>query len=338
MKKLSQIEVEPLSDQRWSRIERSLMSRLENEAGDAASGSPAPRRRFGGRAWLLAAALVGALVGALLAVGTMPNRAVVEHPSRIATGATASHLALPGLSLDVEPQSAVVVSAETAQGLLIVVDRGSITCDVAPRPSDSPLIVQAGAARVRVLGTRFSVTRFGESARVKVQQGVVEVSARGRSERVRAGETWPRESAPPAPADGTPIPAIAPPAPPDRAERAPASEQKPASATPGARAPELAPAPEVASPGTPLPPPSRQATFEEATALERSAPERALSLYASLESGSDSWAQNALYARGRLQASRGNGAEARVLLERYLERFPRGSNAEDARAVLKRLK
>jgi TolA-binding protein len=107
---------------------------------------------------------------------------------------------------------------------------------------------------------------------------------------------------------------------------------------PGARAPELAPAPEVASPGTPLPPPSRQATFEEATALERSAPERALSLYASLESGSDSWAQNALYARGRLQASHGNGAEARALLERYLERFPRGSNAEDARAVLTRLK
>ena len=332
MKKLSQIEVEPLSDQRWSRIERSLMSRVENEAGDASR--PAPRRA-GGRVWLLAAALVGALVGALLAIGTVPERAVVEHPSRIATGATASHLALPGLSLDVEPQSAVVVSAETAQGLLIVVDRGSITCDVAPRPSDTPLIVQAGSARVRVLGTRFSVTRIGESARVKVQKGAVEVSSGGRSHRVRAGETWPVESAQPAPTEATPAPGIAPPAPADGVERATA-ERKPVSSTPGARAPELAPAPEVASPGTPEP--SRQATFEEATALERSAPERALALYASLESGGDSWAQNALYARGRLQASRGNGAEARILLERYLERFPRGSNAEDARAVLKRLK
>jgi TolA-binding protein len=78
--------------------------------------------------------------------------------------------------------------------------------------------------------------------------------------------------------------------------------------------------------------------FEEATALERSNPERAAELYGGLESGSDSWAQNALYARGRLQASRGNRAEARRLLELYLERFPNGSNAEDARAVLKRLR
>jgi hypothetical protein len=337
MKKLSQIEVEPLSDQRWSRIERSLVARLESEAVHAPSAASAPRRRVGARAWLLAAALAGALVGALFAIGTVPDRAVVEHPSRIATGATASHLALPGLSLDVEPQSAVVVSPESPQGLLIVVDRGSITCDVAQRPSDSPLIVQAGAARVRVLGTRFSVTRLGESARVAVQQGVVEVSATGRSQRVRAGETWPGDEAKSAPTDPALAPGVAAPAPADPAERAPASGQKPTSGAPGARAPEHAAAPEVDSP-EPAPPPSRQATFEEATGLERSAPERALSLYASLESGGDSWAQNALYARGRLQASRGNGAEARILLERYLERFPRGSNAEDARAVLKRLK
>jgi ferric-dicitrate binding protein FerR (iron transport regulator) len=283
MKKLSRIEVEPLSDQRWSRIERSLMSRLENETGDAPNALSAPRRRVGGRAWLVAAALAGALVGALLAIGTVPERAVVEHPSRIATGANASHLALPGLSLDVEPQSAVVVSAETAQGLLIVVDRGSITCDVAPRPSDAPLIVQAGSARVRVLGTRFSVTRFGESARVKVQQGVVEVSASGRSQRVRAGETWPSDVARAVRTETAP--GVAPPAPADEAEREALVDRKPAPSVPLAPAPEPAPAPEVASPA---PEPSRQATFEEATALERSAPERALSLYASLESGGDS--------------------------------------------------
>jgi TolA-binding protein len=77
--------------------------------------------------------------------------------------------------------------------------------------------------------------------------------------------------------------------------------------------------------------------FEQATRLERSDPERASRLYRSLESGTDSWAQNALYARGRLAASRGNRAEARRLLQRYLDRFPRGSNAADARAVLERL-
>jgi TolA-binding protein len=77
--------------------------------------------------------------------------------------------------------------------------------------------------------------------------------------------------------------------------------------------------------------------FEQATALERSDPGRASRLYRSLESGTDSWARNALYAHGRLEASRGNAGEARRLLERYLERFPRGSNAADARAVLERL-
>jgi hypothetical protein len=57
-----------------------------------------------------------------------------------------------------------------------------------------------------------------------------------------------------------------------------------------------------------------------------------------LDAGRDSWAQNALYARGRLQASRGNRVEARRLLERYIEQHPNGTNAEDARTVLKRLR
>jgi TolA-binding protein len=78
--------------------------------------------------------------------------------------------------------------------------------------------------------------------------------------------------------------------------------------------------------------------FEEAAALERGDPGRAARLYRTLESGSDSWAQNALYAHGRLEASRGNRAEARRLLERCLVRFPHGSNAEDARSVLERLR
>ncbi len=83
---------------------------------------------------------------------------------------------------------------------------------------------------------------------------------------------------------------------------------------------------------------SPQAIFEEATGLERSDPTRASELYQKLESQGGSWARNALYARARLAASRGNVGEARRLLERYLERYPRGSNAEDARAVLRKLR
>jgi hypothetical protein len=50
------------------------------------------------------------------------------------------------------------------------------------------------------------------------------------------------------------------------------------------------------------------------------------------------WAPNALFARGRLLAARGNTALARQLLTRYLTSFPHGTNADDARAVLGRLR
>ena len=276
--------------------------------------------------------LAGALGGAVLALRALPERAAIEQPSRITTGSSPSHLALSGLSSDVEPQSAVVVGAETPQGVLIVVDRGSVVCQVAPRPIDAPVIVQAGAARVRVVGTRFRVTRLGESARVKVQEGTVEVSSRGDTFRVHAGEEWPAEVARRAPVE----PASA-------TSAMPVGEAEP-TASSAARHVSTAVRNEgcASSRRRPLrdepPAPSRQEVFEQATLLERSDPGRAANLYQSLESGGDSWAQNALYARGRLEATRGNVSEARHLLERYLERFPSGGNAEDARAVLKRLR
>jgi hypothetical protein len=336
MKKLSQIQVEPLSEQRWSRIERSLMSRLALEGNPAAKGLPAARSRWSGRAWLLAAAVLTALCGAVLMARGLPERARAEHPSRITTGSTSSHLALSGLSLDVEPQSAVVVGAETPQGILVVIDRGSIVCQVAPRANDAPLIVQAGEARVRVVGTRFRVTRLGESARVRVQEGVVEVSSRGGTVRVRAGEEWPAELARAEPAEALAVPS-APLLAFDDATKRPSSSPARSTAV-AARNRTTSAAPTAESGSAQEPSPSRQSVFEEAALLERSDPARAAKLYAGLESQGDSWAQNALYARGRLEATRGNQAEARRLLERYLDRFPNGSNAEDARAVLSRLR
>lgn len=358
MKQLLRIEVEPLSDQRWERIERSLTARLEREARQAISAPEQRRRAFEFRSWLVAVAVMGALAAAVIAIRPWSERAMLEHPSRITTGHSPSHLALPGLSLDVEPDSAVVVSAETPQGLLIVLDRGGIVCQVAPRSKEAPLIVQAGEARVLVLGTRFSVTRLGETARVQVHEGVVEVTSRGQSREVRAGEEWPSQSAQqwtkdlgqgPENDSDVEAPTAPTPAAPDRkkpvvagklqakAVAAGGSPPSSSSAT-GPRQPVGAATPSAAVAARSTSPPSSQAMFEEATALERSEPARAARLYRRLETGHDSWAQNALYARGRLEASRGNPGEARRLLESYLERFPRGSNAEDARAVLRRLR
>jgi hypothetical protein len=118
----------------------------------------------------------------------------------------------------------------------------------------------------------------------------------------------------------------------DEAERAAAAAER--------RAPPAAKAKSAAEVGgsAKTPPLSPQAVFEQATLLERTDPERASKLYGTLDSSGDSWAQNALYARGRLEATRGNRVEARRLLELYLGRFPNGGNAEDARAVMKRLR
>lgn len=353
MKTLRHIEVEPLSAQRWAKLERALFARVELGTGGNWH-SQRMGRRLGSSAWFAAAAVVGALAITGLALYGRPERTTLDHPSRITTGATGSHLAFPGLALDVEPQSVVVVGAETPEGRLVVLDSGKILCQVAPRSTDAPLIVQAGGTRVRVLGTRFSVTRSNDAARVEVQQGVVEVTSAGESQRVRAGEEWPKRVAQrstltePAPgSDATALPSVTRPALPQVAERKGASALRVApnavvarradepSARPddGATAATVAPEDGAIKAGS-----SHQAVFEQATLLEQRDPARASQLYRSLEAGADSWAQNALYARGRLEASRGNRAEARQLLGRYLERFPRGSNAEDAKAVLQRLR
>jgi hypothetical protein len=356
MKNVLRVEVEPLSEQRWAAIERALLTQLEGETQRAADlpkrrNRTASLRPWRGAAmpWLAAALVVGALIFVVFAAVDSPEIASVDHPSRITTGESGSHLALSGLTLDVEPESAVVVSEETEQGRLLVLDRGSIVCGVAPRSGDAPLIVQAGNTQVRVIGTRFSVTRQDESAHVKVFKGVVEVTSAGRSLRLTAGEEWSNQptrattanqadSAQPASADEEP-------------EQDDTTEAEQAAGTPETKSASKARArarsnaereTEASKPDESKASDSANASaqeiFEQATQLEHSDPARANRLYRSLESGSGSWAQNALYARGRLEATRGNARSARRLLESYLKRFPRGSNAQDARAVLQKLR
>src|SRR5689334_13639587 len=163
MNALRTIEVEPLGDQRWEKIESSLLARAERvlmAREQAAVGYPGRWRAAA--AVLVAAAAMSALGFAKFGTREQPQHTGIEALSRIATGPNPSHLALPGLTLDVEPHSLVVVGAETAQGLSVVLDRGSVVCEVAPRAKDKPLVVQAGDTRVHVLGTRFGVTRMGE--------------------------------------------------------------------------------------------------------------------------------------------------------------------------------
>jgi hypothetical protein len=223
-----------------------------------------------------------------------------------------------------------VIGAATERGMLLVLDRGSIVCDVTPRSARAPMIIQAGAAQIRVVGTRFRVERHGEAAQVAVEHGLVEVSLNGQVTRVAAGQVWP----PAAPATATSATAGADT---DTAERLEAlGPSDPHGIRHASARPRTATSAQPKE--EPLPSLSAQARFEQAARLERADPAQATAIYQALESGSDSWAQNALYAHGRLEAARGSTARARQLLERYMARFPKGANRDDARALLERLR
>ncbi len=323
--RLLDLEPEPLSEQRWSKIEQGVFARLDSDAEVPSLQAARPLHRH--YAVLVAAAATLCLVVvALVAFGPLSHAESADGPSRISTGAAPSHLALPGLSLDVSPESTIVVSGSERESTLIVVDRGEVACDVAHRRPGAPLIVQAGEVRVEVVGTRFRVTRQGEGARVAVLEGVVRVSSRGQTVAVRAGEAWPELKPPPAPAPEVLAPSALP---------TEESAQRPrglrfSAARPTPVEPSLEPPPQAE-------PSVEQQSFELATRLERSDSRQAIQLYRDLEGGGSSWAKNALFAHGRLEAARGNRVEARRILTQYLTRFPQGGNAQDARMLLGRL-
>jgi hypothetical protein len=381
------IPIEPLSQARASRIERAVFDRLDAQIPEIdASRERSSRLRL----WLLrstaaVAASLLALMGLRIAHVWSPSVPAEANVSRIVTGASDSRVALTSAAIDVAPESEVVMTGDDEQGILIVLNRGSITCDVAPRRSRPPFVVQAAGVRVRVVGTLFRVTRDGESARVAVVHGTVEIGARGQVILVRDGETWPagptRGGAEPpgdpaalgvrAAHDGSEAPDM------ETASLRPARGQAmsavrgaaakrhatpanvetsngaaPASVTPiasaqASRAPSAghasqpAAASESADPVPASPSDdaiaSDQRLFEQAAGLEGQDPLRAIAIYRDLAGRGGPWSMNALFAEASLEAARGNGAEARRLLDAYVARYPRGPNARDARALLDRL-
>jgi hypothetical protein len=367
--------VPTLSDSAIERVERNVFAALDARAirPDAVPGT---RRR------LLAFALAGAaLTGGAFglrewrhasAPASHPIQTAIQLASEVATEftttASGSHIDITGAALDVAPQSAVKVVAGAAPGaggaVVVVLERGAVTCEVAPRTTRAPFVVQAGQTRVTVIGTRFTVRRVGDHATVSVQHGLVEVADTDMTQLVHAGETFrpgervtrePLASAEDA-APSAPAPQVASPAPPparathrrrvadardveapvaapraaeDVAPEAPAAVAQPPADV--AQAAALAPAPEVGAPRR-----SVQVLFELAAQLELKDPPAALRIYGELAAGpdGDGWAASALFASARLEAERGQEARARDLAAAYLRRFPAGPNAADARALI----
>ena len=148
-----------------------------------------------------------------------------------------------------------------------------------------------------------------------MQHGAVEVESHGEKTLVAAGSSWPTpEHA--RNIDGT-SPEDLP-----RAQVEPSTHAAP-SATVSAAHPPSSPSP--------------RERYDRAAAIEATHPDEALSIYRELAAGSDSWAMNALYAEARLELERGNKDSARKRFAEYLQRYPTGPNANDARELSAKL-
>lgn len=189
--------VEPLSEARWNRIEGEVFAALDAQAPNvaapkprdaAAATTPLRRRAFVATGIFAAAAAVAAAFG--IRNLSSPAGATLSH---VETGSGETTLTLGDAKVTVARESALLVGGDrgaTDQGVLIVLDRGAVVCDVAPRAGRPPFVVQAGNVRVRVVGTRFAVARAASGANVKVEHGVVEVTAAGKAILLRDGETF----------------------------------------------------------------------------------------------------------------------------------------------------
>jgi len=321
--------IEPLSDVAWSRIERGLWSRM-----DAATSVIEPRRP---RRWIWLAAPALAAAAAVLAFGGDGGRPAVEGTARLVSGAAPTTLSYGDVHVALDAESAVVM--DRMKGA--VLERGAAWFTVAPRGDRAAFVVTAGDTLVRVVGTKFRVTRSGEEAAVQVEHGTVEVQFRGATARVGAGEAWTSRQ---------PTAVTAARVAESEIELAPAPAAVP-DRSPGGRAPALtAPArpssvdrnpavrPDRPPSGTRTVPPTSArdadaATYHRLEQLEVRDPRAAIDGYLALSRQSPRWAEPALFAAARLSADR-RESRARYLIEIYLTRFPSGANVDDARKLL----
>jgi hypothetical protein len=343
------VEVDPWSDGRWSRVEREMFEKL-----DAPDGAVPMRARTPalGRRVLVVASLAAAAVALVFFL----RPAGLLHPDdrlTVATTDSASSVTVGESSLVVAPRSFVVVSGDDDRGIDVVLDRGAVTCEVAPRKGRPPFVVDAGDVRVRVVGTRFTVARDALAVSVAVDHGTVEVTSSGKVATLHDGERWPDAEVPGTPvspvpmanasaaaADGPPAHATAGTAPLSPGRPHPASVQESAPARPSPHDVGAAPdeTPAVVSARTePAQSPSPQDEYEAAARVEKLRPDEAEATYRRLAAGATAWAPSALFALARLEADRGDHEDAQRRLHDYLARYPRGINADDARALLQRL-
>lgn len=314
--KVDRIHIEaPATNARRDRVEQEVFSQLAGiRAADRAEAiaprAQRPRPRLA--IWLPAAAcLAAAAIAVVVLVGRDQRPVEIAGPSLVETPVGGSSRFTVGDAV-VQAGSDTSVSVSTSDaGVMLVLGRGAIDCDVEPRNGRAPFRVQAGDVDVEVIGTRFAVTRVGAGARVDVTRGKVRVRSAGSERFLTAGQSWTPSA----------ITASVSPPPPARIE-SPTEVviPQPTTETPDSTEPRLHPAPRE---------PTRREAFALAQQLESKDVQKAARAYRSIASGSDSWAALALYSLAELQAS-SDAKQALRSLDELARRFPNGANTEDA--------
>lgn len=345
------LEVEPLDDARWAKIEENVLSEVARNAPAPAPFTPGARRAlepttddpstgpsvvraritaavFG---FVATAAIVLLLLRTFAPSGGSGSASLVASasasasaPLHVASGDSASHATIGSAELEIEPRTEVVATGDDGRGIVVVLEHGAVTFEVAERAARPPFLVQAGDVGVKVVGTRFRVARDAEGVTVKVAHGTVEVSHHGEIRRVREGERWTSRT------DATPSPS---------STSEGAEDVRPTA--PSAPDPSASGAVEPRPSGRP-PPPSAvglddRAAYEAAARSEGFDYAGSLAGYRKVAARGGPWAEPSLFAAGRLAAEHGDRVTARTLLQDYLRRYPNGRNAADARALLARL-
>ncbi|MEO8845311.1 MAG: FecR domain-containing protein [Kofleriaceae bacterium] len=285
----------PAADSSRHRVEPRMFDRLDAIRSAERAKDVAPDRSARRWPWIAGVAAIAATAIVFLAThgqGQAPARP--SAPSLVVTPAGgSSRFTIDDAVIDAGSDTSVAVQSGDHDAVTLVLARGTIDCEVAPR-NGRPFTVVAGDVVVEVVGTRFSVTR-GTSVRVDVTHGRVRVRAPNGEWMIGAGERWPAIVVPP------PIVAIDPPA-----------------------------LPPVATQLHESPKPTQHEQFLAAQAREAHDWAGAAKAYRAVAAGDDRWAALALFSLAELDAAHDRATNALAALAEYRQRFPRGASAEDA--------
>jgi hypothetical protein len=188
VKLTGRIPVEPLDEERLTRIERKIV------AGAAeVVARPVRAPRFSPALAFAAIAVVALGAGAagwkLRGGARAPE--VAAAPVEVRTDGQGTTLDIGDARIQSDPATAFTLT-RPAGGVLVAMSRGKVALDVGKRAGRPALVVKAGDTEVVVVGTQFSVD-YGDGTGdvdVRVTEGVVRVVRHKQETRVAAGEAW----------------------------------------------------------------------------------------------------------------------------------------------------